>query len=161
MDYLGIAISELGAISERRIYRLTDQNLNNGLPPMLVESREQGGLNSGVMMLQYTAASLALENQTLASPDSVHSLPTSGSQEDHNANAMTAARHADQIVTNVRRILAIELFTAARAVDLRFKMNPEYKLGVGTAKVFNQIRKRSPINPAMHSGNLKSIPSIR
>ena len=119
MDFLGIAMTEVGAISERRTFRLTDEKLNQGLPPMLVDSIESAGLNSGVMMPQYTAASLVLENQTLATPDSVHSLPTSAEQEDHNANAMTAARHCLQIVENTRHILSVELFTAARAVDLR------------------------------------------
>ena len=123
MDFLGIAMAEIGAISERRIFRLTDSKLNGGLPPMLVDQPEAAGLNSGLMMPQYTAASLVLENQTLATPDSVHSLPTSGDQEDHNANAMTAARHARQIVDNVAQVIAIELYTAARALDLRLRQN--------------------------------------
>lgn len=144
MDYLGIALSELAAISERRIFRLTDGNLNTGLPPMLVDHLQAAGLNSGLMMPQYTAASLVLENQTLAHPDSVHSLPTSGEQEDHNANAMTAARHARQILDNTRHVLAIELYTAARALDLRLKQQPEAQLGVGTRKAYNILRAAVP-----------------
>ncbi len=132
MDYLGIALSELAAISERRVFRMTDGNLNSGLPPMLVDHPQAAGLNSGLMMPQYTAASLVLENQTLAHPDSVHSLPTSGEQEDHNANAMTAARHARQILDNTRHVLAIELYTAARALDLRLKQQPDAQFGAGT-----------------------------
>lgn len=147
MDYLGIAIAELGAISERRIFRLTDGNLNGGLPPMLVDQPEAAGLNSGLMMPQYTAASLVLENQTLAHPDSVHSLPTSGEQEDHNANAMTAARHARQIVANVEYILSIELYTAARAVDLRLRQQPGSRLGIGTQKLYEKIRSAVPYQP--------------
>jgi histidine ammonia-lyase len=147
MDFLGIALAELGAISERRIFRLTDGNLNGNLPPMLVDSHEAAGLNSGLMMPQYTAASLVLENQTLAHPDSVNSLPTSGEQEDHNANAMTAARHARQIAANVRHILAIELYTAARAIDLRKRQLLEAKLGRGTQKVYDQIREAVPYQP--------------
>lgn len=147
MDFLGIALAELGAISERRIFRLTDGNLNGGLPPMLVDSHEAAGLNSGLMMPQYTAASLVLENQTLAHPDSVNSLPTSGEQEDHNANAMTAARHARQICANVRHILAIELYTAARAVDLRSRLMPEARLGRGTQKCYDLIRATVPYQP--------------
>jgi histidine ammonia-lyase len=77
MDFLGIAVAEVGAISERRVFRLTDGKLNAGLPPMLVDHPGAAGLNSGLMMPQYTAASLVLENQTLAGPDSVHSLPRS------------------------------------------------------------------------------------
>ncbi len=122
MDFLGIALCEIGAISERRTFRLTDGNLNGGLPNMLVDTNSDAGLNSGLMMPQYTAASLVLENQTLATPDSVHSLPTSGEQEDHNANSMTAARHAREILLNVRKIIAIELYTACRALDLRFRI---------------------------------------
>ena len=90
-DFSHIALAELGAISERRTFRLMDENLNNGLPAMLVDPRDEAGLNSGVMILQYTAAAMVLENQTLASPDSIHSLPTSANQEDHNANAYNAA----------------------------------------------------------------------
>lgn len=144
MDFLAIALAEVGAIAERRTFRLTDGKLNEGLPPMLVDSTNAAGLNSGLMMPQYTAASLVLENQSLATPDSVHSLPTSGNQEDHNANATTAARHCRMIMKNVRRILAIELFTASRAVDLRMKMDKNARLGVGTLKVFEAIRKQVP-----------------
>jgi len=144
MDYLGIAISELAAISERRVFRLTDGKLNGGLPPMLVDSMDAAGLNSGLMMPQYSAASLVLENQTLATPDSVHSLPTSGEQEDHNANAMTAARHARQIVDNTTHVLAIELYSAARAVDLRLRQYPHGQLGVGTQAALEAIRKEVP-----------------
>ncbi len=147
MDFLGIALAELGAIAERRIFRLTGGNLNGNLPPMLVDTPEAAGLNSGLMMPQYTAASLALENQTLAHPDSIHSLPTSGEQEDHNANAMTAARHTRQILANTRHILAIELYTATRAVDLRQRQRPEARLGRGTQKVYDRIRAAVPYQP--------------
>lgn len=147
MDFMGIALAELAAISERRVYRLTDGNLNSGLPPMLVDEAQAAGLNSGLMMPQYTAASLVLENQTLAHPDSVHSLPTSGGQEDHNANAMTAARHARQILENTRHVLAIELYTAARALDLRLKENPAIRFGEGTRKAYNIIRAAVPYQP--------------
>ncbi len=140
-DYLAIAMTELSAISERRIFRLVDGKLNDGLPAMLVDSDADAGLNSGYMMPQYTAASLVLENQTLASPDSVHSLPTSGSQEDHNANSMTAARHCRQVIENCRKVLAIELFTAARAVDLRLEIQKSARLGKGVLKAYQLIRK--------------------
>lgn len=144
MDYLGIAAAELGSISERRTFRLLDGNLNGDLPPMLVDSPESAGLNSGLMMPHYSAVSLVLENQTLAHPDSVHSLPTSGGQEDHNANAMTAARHARQIVDNTRHVLAIELYTAARALELRMKQYPEARAGTGTQKTYEIIRSAVP-----------------
>jgi histidine ammonia-lyase len=143
MDFLGIAMAEIGGVSERRIFRLTDDKLNGGLPPMLVDDTDAAGLNSGVMMPQYSAASLVLENQTLAVPDSVHSLPTSAGQEDHNANAMTAARHCYQIIQNVRYILSVELFTAARALDLRMRVNDE-RPGKGTQALFDKVRAISP-----------------
>lgn len=144
-DYLSIALCELGAISERRIFRLTDGKLNDGLPSMLVDSSDGEGLNSGVMILQYTAASLVLENQTLATPDSVHSLPTSGGQEDHNANAMTAARHALTILNNLRQVLGIELYVAARAIDLRLRVN-NGKLGEINQDTYDKIRVRVPFH---------------
>lgn len=141
MDYLGIALAEIASISERRTFRLTDGHLNADLPPMLVDRLSAAGLNSGLMMPQYTAASLVLENQTLATPDSVHSLPTSAEQEDHNANSMTAARHTREIVNNTAHVLAIEMYTAARALDLRLRQNPDAHLGEGTGKAYAQIRK--------------------
>jgi histidine ammonia-lyase len=142
-DYLSIAMSELGAVSERRIYRMTDKKMNDGLPAMLVDSDDEEGLNSGVMILQYTAASLTLENKTLASPDSIHSLPTSGGQEDHNANSMTAARHALQIVENLQHILSIELFVAARTIDLR-KRTQQGSLGKINKETYDIIRSHVP-----------------
>jgi len=146
MDFLGIAMSEIGAVSERRIFRLTDGKLNEGLPPMLVGSQDEAGLNSGVMIPQYTAASLVLENQTLATPDSVHSLPTSAEQEDHNANATTAARHCVEILSNVRHILAIEAFVSSRAIDLRLSKT-EGKLGKGSQIFYTKIRDMVPYLP--------------
>ncbi len=147
MDYLGIAMSEVAAISERRVFRLTDGKLNAGLPAMLVDNPEAAGLNSGLMMPQYTAASLVLENQTLAGPDSVRSLPTSAEQEDHNANSMTAARHARSILENTAHVIAIELYTAARALDLRLRDNPDARLGTGTAVVYQRLRQEVPYQP--------------
>jgi histidine ammonia-lyase len=144
MDFLSIAMAEVGAISERRIFRLTDGKLNGGLPPMLVDSQEAAGLNSGMMMPQYTAASLVLENQTLANPDSVHSLPTSAEQEDHNANSMTAARHTRQILQNTAHILAIEMYCAARALDLRLRMMPGARMGAGVERAYRNVRAVVP-----------------
>jgi len=143
-DFLGIAMSEVAAISERRIFRLTDGNLNYGLPSMLVDTPEAAGLNSGLMMPQYTAASLVLENQTLASPDSTRSLPTSGEQEDHNANAMTAARHAGQVVANAAHVVTVEAYTAARALDLRLRLMPQAQMGCGTAEAHRRLRAAVP-----------------
>jgi histidine ammonia-lyase len=144
IDFLGIALAEVAAISERRIFRLTDARLNGGLPPMLVDRFEEAGLNSGLMMAQYVAASLVLENQTLAGPDSVRSLPASAEQEDHNANSMTAARHAHQIAANSRHVLAIEVYCAARALDLRLRLRPAARLGAGVSAAYARVRETVP-----------------
>lgn len=143
-DYLKIALSEVGALSERRVYRLMSEDTNFGLPPMLVGRPDEAGLHSGLMILQYTAAALVLENENLASPDSVHSLPTSAGQEDHNANATTAARHLMQVLENLQHILAIELIAAAQAVDLRLQQSPELRLGAGTHAAHQVVRKAVP-----------------
>jgi len=147
MDFLAIAMTEIAGISERRVYRLTDGRLNENLPAMLVDNQRDEGLNSGMMMPQYTAASLVLENRSLATPDSINSLPTSAAQEDHNANAMTAARNAYQVIKNTRHVLAIELYTAARALDLRMRDNPERSPGIGTKTAHQAIRKTVPYQP--------------
>lgn len=141
MDFLGIALAEVGALAERQINRMLSGSDNQGLPPMLVSSPEAAGLNSGLMMPHYTAVSLALENQTLAHPDSVHSLPTSAGQEDHNANSLTAARHARQIIHNVGHILAVHFFTAAQAIDLRRAATPGAALAPATAAAHAAIRR--------------------
>ncbi len=144
MDFLGIALAEVGALAERQIARLVSEKDSFGLPPMLVSSPEAAGLNSGLMMPHYTAASLALENQTLAHPDSVHSLTTSAGQEDHNANALTAARHARQIVENVAHILAVEFFAAAQALDLRAAAMPEAQPGRAARAALRRLRQEIP-----------------
>jgi len=143
MDFLGIAMAELGGLAERQISRLVSEKDSFGLPPMLVSSPQAAGLNSGLMMPHYTAASLALENQTLAHPDSVHSLPTSAGQEDHNANSLTAARHARQIIQNVAHILAVEFFAAAQAIDLRAAALPGARLAPATAAAHDRIRREA------------------
>ena len=144
LDFAAIALAEVGGIAERRVARLIDEKLNDGLPPMLVSHAAEAGLNSGLMMPHYTAAALALENRTLATPDSLGSLPTSANQEDHNANAANAGRHLRRIVENVRRIVAVELFTAAQAVDLRLAVTPGARLGKGTAHALAAIRAVAP-----------------
>ena len=143
-DFAAIAVAETGAVAERRTARLVDAAVNFGLPAMLVGHAETAGLDSGFMMPQYTAAALVLENQTLAAPDSVRSLPTSANQEDHNANAATAGRHLRRVVENARRIVAIELFAAAQAAELRLRAQPGARLGAGTAAALAAIRRRVP-----------------
>ena len=116
LDYAKIAVAELGSISERRTALLVDPRLNGGLPPFLAAS---SGVESGMMIYQYTAAALVSEHKVLAHPASVDSIPTSANQEDHVSMGSIAARHARAILEGVQRIIAIELVVGARALDLR------------------------------------------
>ena len=114
LDFLGIAISALAGISERRIERLVNPALNEGLPPFLAAG---AGLNSGFMMPQVTAAALVSENKVLAHPASVDSITTSGNKEDYVSMGMTASLKLKRIVENTRNVLAIEAMAAAQALD--------------------------------------------
>lgn len=134
-DFLGIAISEMANVSERRIERLVNPALNNGLPAFLVKN---GGVNSGFMIVQYSAASLVSENKVLAHPASVDSIPSSANQEDHVSMGTIAARKAGEILKNARNVIAMELLAACQGVDLRESQD---KLGKGTKKVYEEIRK--------------------
>lgn len=115
MDFMKIAVAELANISERRIERLVNPQLND-LPPFL---SPEPGLQSGAMILQYSAASLVSENKTLAHPASVDSIPSSANQEDHVSMGTIGSRHAYQIIQNARRVLAIELMCALQALEYR------------------------------------------
>ncbi|MGM0547771.1 MAG: histidine ammonia-lyase [Bacillota bacterium] len=133
-DFLGIAIAELANVAERRIERLVNPKLS-GLPAFLVEEE---GLNSGFMITQYAAASLVSENKVLAHPASVDSIPSSANQEDHVSMGTIGARKARDILYNTSRVLAIELITAAQAIDL---INPGGdKLGKGTKAAYQVVR---------------------
>jgi histidine ammonia-lyase len=114
LDFLAIAISELGSISERRIYRLISGE--RGLPTFLVANP---GLNSGFMIPQYTAASIVSQNKQLCTPASVDSIPSSNEQEDHVSMGGNAATKALKVVLNTEKILSIELYNAAQAMDFR------------------------------------------
>jgi len=133
MDYLKIAVSEIGNISERRISRMMDAHLS-GLPAFLTAFP---GVGSGLMITQYTAASLASENKVLAHPASVDSIPTSANQEDHVSMGTIAARQAAEILENVRMILAIELIAAAQGLDFLKPLAP----GDGTNAAYNCLRR--------------------
>lgn len=115
-DMLGMAISELASISERRVDRMLDPAFSRGLPPFLAPD---AGTNSGYMLAQYTAASLVSENKVLAHPASVDTIPTSGKQEDHVSMGWTAVRKLREIVENVRTCLAVEILCAAQGVGMR------------------------------------------
>ena len=114
LDFLAIALSALAGISERRIERLVNPALSEGLPPFLAEG---AGLNSGFMMAQVTAAALVSENKVLAHPASVDSITTSGNKEDYVSMGMTAANKLKRIVENTRNVLAIEAMAVAQAID--------------------------------------------
>ncbi|MED4205199.1 histidine ammonia-lyase [Neobacillus mesonae] len=137
MDYLSIAVAELANISERRIERLVNPQLNDQLPNFLTK---EGGMNSGLMIAQYAAASLVSENKFLAHPASVDSIPSSANQEDHVSMGTIAARKAAKIVQNAYHVMAIELFSAARAAEYK---GPE-KLGIGTNWVYSFCRQYVP-----------------
>lgn len=133
LDTLGIALSELANVSERRTERLVNPQLND-LPAFLTK---QGGLNSGFMIAQYSAASIVSENKILAHPASVDSIPSSANQEDHVSMGTTAARKARVILDNVQKVIGIEAFAGSQALYLR----GDVELGKGTAKVYEMIRK--------------------
>lgn len=137
LDALAAALVPLASISERRLYRVLDANLSNGLPPFLVP---ESGLNSGFMLVQYTAASLVSESKSLAHPASVDSIPSSAGQEDHVSMGMTAARHARAIVANAEVVLALEALAAAQALDLRAPLQP----GEATRAAHAAVRARVP-----------------
>jgi histidine ammonia-lyase len=116
LDLMAIAVAELGSISDRRVEHLVNPKLSFGLPAFLAPD---SGLCSGLMIAQVAAASLVSENKILAHPASVDSIPTSANREDHVSMGMTAALKASSIVSNVRKVLAVEILAAAAALDLR------------------------------------------
>jgi len=137
LDFLAIAASEVGAITERRIDRMLDPVRSEGLPPFL---SPRAGTNSGFMIAHYTAASLAEENRRLAAPASVGSLPASAMQEDHNSMGWSAARKLRQVLKNLERILAVEALCAAQALELRVPLRP----GPATSTILKRIRRDVP-----------------
>ncbi len=143
MDYLGLAMSELGNISERRIARLIDESVNTHVLPAFLT--REGGLNSGFMIVQYTAAALATESKVLAHPASVDTIPTSANVEDHVSMGCTAALKARRINNNVERILGIELMAGAQGIDFRKEvLGADRHMGKGTHPVYDLIRQHVP-----------------
>ncbi|MBS3906016.1 MAG: histidine ammonia-lyase [Syntrophaceae bacterium] len=136
MDLLGIIISELGSISERRIEKLINPALS-GLPAFLTA---EGGLHSGLMMVQVSAAALASENKILAHPASVDSIPTSADKEDHVSMGTIAARKGRDIVTNVEHILAMELLCATQGLEFLLPLRP----GIGVQEAYRVVREKVP-----------------
>ncbi len=142
MDFLAIALSELANISERRTERLVNGSLS-GLPKFLTE---RGGLNSGLMIAQYTAASIVSENKVLCHPASVDSIPTSANQEDHNSMGSVSAQKLWRVVKNVQTVLAIELLCASQGLDFARRMHPNGPLrpGKGTDAGYRCVRSIVP-----------------
>ena len=135
IDFLSIAMSELANISERRIYRLVSGTRN--LPSFLVANP---GLNSGFMITQYTAASCVSLNKSLAMPSSVDSIPSCQDQEDHVSMGANAAIKLYKVILNVERVLAIELFNAAQALDFRKPLKSSPKI----MEIYDEYRKTVP-----------------
>jgi histidine ammonia-lyase len=137
LDFLAIAAADLGSMAERRTDRMLDAKRSHGLPPFLADDP---GVDSGLMIAQYTQAGLVSENKRLAVPASVDSIPSSAMQEDHVSMGWHAARKLRQSVENLSRILAIELVTAARAIELRAPLQP----APATAAVISRLRESVP-----------------
>jgi histidine ammonia-lyase len=138
LDYAKLAIAEIGAISERRIALLLDPRLNEGLPAFLGAA---SGLDSGLMILQYTAAALASESKTLTHPASADSIPTSANQEDHVSMGSIAARNARTVLEHSERIVALELICATQGLDIRLELEPGTAPGAGVAAARGRIRE--------------------
>jgi len=136
LDFLCMAVAELAGISERRIERLVNPQLS-GLPAFLVS---EGGLNSGFMLAQYTAAALVSENKVLAHPATVDSIPTSANKEDHVSMSPIAARKCREALTNAEFVIAVELLCGAQALDLFTNVKP----GSGTLAAYECIRRSVP-----------------
>jgi len=137
LDHLALVTTGFATISERRVARLVDPELNNGLPAFLTRDP---GRRSGFMLVQYTAAALVSENRSLCFPASADSIPTSAGQEDHVSMGMTAAHKAVQIATNSERAIAVEALSAAQGLSLRAPLTP----APGTAAALSAIRSVSP-----------------
>jgi histidine ammonia-lyase len=151
LDFLCIAMSEISSISERRTYQLISGQ--RGLPPFLVKNP---GLNSGFMIPQYTAAGIVSENKQLCTPASVDSIPSSNNQEDHVSMGANAATKCYRLINNVERVLAIELLTAAQALEFRRPLKSSEPI----EKLVSAFRKEVSLNEAdrvLHDDMIKAI----
>jgi len=145
LDFLSIALTDLGNMSERRIAKLVDNRSDvNPYPPFLTD---RGGLNSGFMLLQYTAAALASENKTLSHPSSTDTIPSSGNVEDHVSMGANSALHALEVIKNLTTIIAVEILSACQALDFRLQKDPKAALGAGTGKAYRIVRDQIPFIP--------------
>lgn len=155
LDFLSIALSELGSISERRTYQLISGQ--RGLPAFLVKN---SGLNSGFMIPQYTAAGIVSENKQLCTPASVDSIPSSNNQEDHVSMGANAATKCKRVVDNLEKILAIELLTAAQAIEFRKPL----KTSVALQEILDAFRQQVSFNDAdriLHEDMMAAVEFLR
>jgi histidine ammonia-lyase len=153
-DFISIVVTEIGNITERRLFRLDDGTLNRGLPDMLIAS-EQVGLDCGFMLPQYLAAALVSDCKTLAHPDSVDSIPTSANQEDHVSMANNAGRHARTIVSNIQQVVAIEYLMAAQALELRLIERGVGEDAIGSAsRAALHLLRSTPSSDGRPNGHL-------
>lgn len=154
MDYLGIAMTALGSMSERRIEKMINVN-TSGLPAFLAPS---GGLHSGHMIVQYAAASLVSENQVLSHPASVDTIPTSAGKEDHVSMGTIAARKCGSIVENVKNIIAMEVLSAAQALDFHKPLKPT----AGVLAAYEFVRKHVPFaqEDRVFSSDIKKVAGL-
>jgi histidine ammonia-lyase len=144
MDYLAMALTDLGSISERRQARLVDPTKHDGQLPMFLT--DHGGLESGFMLGQYTSAALVSENKVLSHPAGVDNVSTCADVEDHVSMGATATRQAHQVLENTETVVAVELLCAAQAVDFRRRSmdRPQARLGRGTAAAYELVRESVP-----------------
>ena len=140
MDFLSVGLAEIGVLSERRTARVLDKNLNNGLPAFLI--KEDTGLKSGFMGMQYIASSCVAENAVLSSPVSIQSVSTNANNQDVVSMGTVAARKCKKVLENIERILGVELLVMCQAVDVK---NIADRLGVGTKKAYDFIREQIPV----------------
>ncbi len=133
-DFLAIVLTDMTSMAERRVDRMLDLNRSHGLPPFLAH---EPGVDSGLMLAQYTAAGLLAESRILSHPCSVDTVPTSGMQEDHVSLGWTGARKLRRVVENANKVIAIEIYCAARALDLRAPLQP----GPATGAVLKLVRE--------------------
>jgi histidine ammonia-lyase len=143
MDYLAMALTDLGSISERRMARLVDPTKHDGLLPLFLT--EHGGLENGLMLAQYTAAALVSENKVLSHPAVVDNVSTSADVEDHVSMGATATRQAFEVLVNTETVIALELLCAAQGIDFRRRaLGPDARMGQGTAVAYEAVRRVVP-----------------
>ena len=153
LDFLAIIAADVASISERRTDRFLDKARNHGLPPFLADDP---GVDSGHMIAQYTQAAIVSEMKRLAVPASVDSIPSSAMQEDHVSMGWSAARKLRRSVDGLTRVVAVEVLTAARALDFRAPLEPSPATGAVVALLRSVRRRRAPAPTATSSPEIET-----